>query len=105
MYNIPIKVEAKDGDHSDPLSVYYDGPFIPIPYSNPDEAEWKDWYTVLEDYVDGRSGVGFVRDDKAGTVRGGGYDLKGFWEGEIRCGVESLGIRPVGWDEGSMDVA
>jgi CDK-activating kinase assembly factor MAT1 len=49
----------------------------------------------LDDYVDGRSGVLFVKEDKGGVVRGGGFDLKGFWEMEIRAGLEGLGVRPM----------
>ncbi|KAK8844141.1 CDK-activating kinase assembly factor MAT1 [Kwoniella newhampshirensis] len=89
---------SMDGDDEElhtPLSPSYKGPFVPIPYSNPDQAVWKGWYNVKEDYVDRRSGVIFVREDKEGTVRGGGWDLAQFWEMEVRCAVEGLGIEPL----------
>jgi CDK-activating kinase assembly factor MAT1 len=99
IYNIPLPTtQASTGDHSDPLSVHYDGPYIPIPYSNPDEAVWQDWVELLDDYVDGRSGVLFVKEDRGGVVRGGGYDLREFWTNEVRSGVEGLGARPIAWE-------
>ena len=45
--------------------------------------------------MDGRSGVLWVKEDKEGKVRGGGYDLRMFWEMEIRCAVESLAVDPL----------
>ncbi|WRT69273.1 CDK-activating kinase assembly factor MAT1 [Kwoniella shivajii] len=78
-----------------PLSPSYNGPFIPIPYSDPNQARYKEWYEIKDDYMDGRSGVVFVKDDKEGKVRGGGWDLNLFWEMEVRSAVESLGVEPL----------
>ena len=33
--------------------------------------------------------------NKDGRYRGGGFDLRQFWEMEIRSAVESLGIEPL----------
>ncbi|WWD21199.1 CDK-activating kinase assembly factor MAT1 [Kwoniella shandongensis] len=85
----------EDDEVHTPLSPNYKGPFVPIPYSDPDKAAWKGWYDIHEEYVDRRSGVIFVKEDKEGKVRGGGWDLKEFWEMEIRSAVEGLGIEPL----------
>jgi CDK-activating kinase assembly factor MAT1 len=79
-------------DITDPLDPGYHGPFVPIPFSDPDKAIWKNWYSLKPDYVDGRPGVLAVKDDKEGIVRGGGFDLNLFWEMEIRSAVEGLAI-------------
>ncbi|CAD6574226.1 MAG: TFIIH/NER complex subunit [Tremellales sp. Tagirdzhanova-0007] len=60
--NLPLSTEV---DHS-PLSPSYAGPYVAIPYSDPDLAAWKKWYEMKEDYVDGRSGVIWVKEDKEG---------------------------------------
>ena len=49
----------------------------------------------MDDYVDGRKGVMDVKKDKEGKFRGGGFDLKLFWEMEVRSAVESLGVEPL----------
>jgi len=82
-------------ESQDPLSASYTGPFVPIPYSDPTKAAWTTWYTRKEDYVDGRQGVLFVKEDKEGRVRGGGFDLGLFWEMEVRSAVEGLAIEPL----------
>jgi CDK-activating kinase assembly factor MAT1 len=82
-------------DTDDPLSVHYNGPFVPFAYSDPSKAEWSEWYDLLDDYVDGRKGVMDVKKDKEGKFRGGGFDLKLFWEMEVRSAVESLGVEPL----------
>ncbi|WVQ74458.1 CDK-activating kinase assembly factor MAT1 [Cryptococcus sp. DSM 104548] len=83
-----------DIQHS-PLSPSYNGPYVPIPYSDPDQAPWVDWYDLQSGYVDRRSRVMFIKEDKEGKVRGGGYDLNLFWEMEIRSAVEALGVEPL----------
>lgn len=56
---------------------------------------------IKEDYIDGRSGVSFVKEDKEGKVRGGGFELRTFWEMEIRSAIEGLGVEPLGdWGGG-----
>ncbi len=50
---------------------------------------------MKEDYVDGRSGTIWVKEDKEGKVRGGGYELRTFWGMEIRSAVEGLGVEPL----------
>ena len=89
-----IPPKEDEGIHT-PLSPSYSGPFVPIPYSDPNQAEWADWYRPKEDYVDGRSSVIWAREDKEGKVRPGGWDLGLFWEMEIRAAVEGLGIKPI----------
>ncbi|RSH95071.1 TFIIH/NER complex subunit [Saitozyma podzolica] len=89
-----IPTKEDEGIHT-PLSPSYAGPFVPIPYSDPSQAEWVDWYRPKEDYVDGRSGVIWAKEDKEGKVRPGGWDLGLFWEMEIRAAVEGLGIEPI----------
>lgn len=84
--------EDNSNDITDPLDPGYHGPFVPIPFQDPDQAIWKDWYTLKDDYADGRPGVLAVKEDKDGKVRGGGYDLKEFWEMEIRSAVEGLAV-------------
>lgn len=84
----------EDVSHS-PLSPSYNGPFIPIPYSDPDTAPWAGWYEAKGEYVDRRSGVMFIREDREERVRGGGYDLQLFWEMEVRSAVEALGVEPL----------
>ena len=59
---------------------------------------------MKEDYLDGRSGVIWTKEDKDGTVRGGGYDLKLFWEMEVRCAVEALGVEPLGKKGQDLDL-
>ena len=98
--NLPLSTEV---DHS-PLSPSYAGPYVAIPYSDPDLAAWKKWYEMKEDYVDGRSGVIWVKEDKEGKVRGGGYDLNLFWEMEVRCAVEALGVKPIGEKGDDLDL-
>ncbi|OXG98333.1 CDK-activating kinase assembly factor MAT1, partial [Cryptococcus neoformans A1-35-8] len=83
-----------DTQHS-PLSPSYNGPYVPIPYSDPDHASWVDWYDRQPEYVDRRSRVMFIREDKEGKVRGGGYDLNLFWEMEVRSAVEAVGVEPL----------
>lgn len=82
-------------DDPDPLSAGYNGPYVPMPYSDPEQAAWTHWYDLKPDYVDGREGVWSVKEDKEGKVRGGGFDLNLFWEMEIRSAVEGLGIEPL----------
>lgn len=84
-----------DQDDPDPLSAGYNGPYVAIPYSDPAHAAWTGWYDLKPDYVDGREGVWFVKEDKEGKVRGGGYDLSLFWEMEVRSAVEGLGLEPM----------
>lgn len=79
----------------DPLSSGYSGPYVPIPYSDPAQAAWTNWYDLKPDYADGREGVWAVKEDKEGKVRGGAFDLGLFWEMEIRSAVEGLGIEPM----------
>ena len=86
--------DTADEDVS-PLSAAYKGPYVPMPFSDVDAAPWKAWYELADDYVDGRTGVAYIRDDKDGKVRGGGFDLGLFWEMEIRSAVESLGVEPL----------
>ncbi|WWC63827.1 CDK-activating kinase assembly factor MAT1 [Kwoniella dejecticola CBS 10117] len=81
-----------------PTSPSYHGPFVPIPYSDPTTLPQYGWYEMKEgDYVDGRSGVQFVLDESKNgeKVRGGGWDLRLFWEMEVRCAVEGLGVEPL----------
>jgi len=95
-YNsLPTSASGPDTDHT-PLSPSYSGPIVAIPYSDPEEAEWRGWYEMKEDYVDGRSGVNWVKEDREGKVRGGGFEVFTFWEMEIRCAVEGLGVKPLG---------
>lgn len=86
----------KQGDtpHS-PNSPSYHGPYVPIPYSDPDEAGWSRWYDLKEDYADGRRDVISARGEKERVMRAGGYDLGLFWEMEVRSAVESLSIEPL----------
>ncbi|OCF78845.1 CDK-activating kinase assembly factor MAT1 [Kwoniella mangroviensis CBS 8886] len=81
--------------HLSPLSPNYNGPFVPIPYSDPDTAHYNQWYElkVDGDYVDGRLGVIFAKTDE--RVRGGGWDLGLFWKMEIRAAVEAVGVEPL----------
>lgn len=79
----------------DPLAADYSGPYVAIPYSDPSEAIWTNWYDLKPDYTDGREGVWAIKEDKEGKVRGGGFDLSLFWEMEIRSAVEGLGIEPL----------
>lgn len=83
-----------DKDHP-PTSPSYAGPYVPIPYADPDLLPWSHWYEMKEDYVDGRSGVVWAKEDRDKKVRGGGWDLHTFWEMEIRGAVEGLGIEPL----------
>ncbi|ODN97318.1 CDK-activating kinase assembly factor MAT1 [Cryptococcus wingfieldii CBS 7118] len=83
-----------DTQHS-PLSPSYNGPYVPIPYSDPDHASWVNWYDPQPEYVDRRSRVMFMKEDKEGKVRGGGYDLNLFWEMEVRSAVEAVGVEPL----------
>lgn len=45
--------------------------------------------------MDGRQGVQDAKRDKDGKYRGGGFDLKLFWEMEVRAAVEGLCIEPL----------
>ncbi|KAL1409045.1 TFIIH/NER complex subunit [Vanrija albida] len=83
-----------DTEHS-PTSPSYAGPYVPIPYSDPDKADYTHWYDAKDSYADGRSGVIWAKEDREGKVRGGGWDLQLFWEMEIRSAVESLSIEPL----------
>ena len=78
-----------------PGSPNYEGPYVPFAYSDPDAAMWTRWYTLLDDYVDGRKGVLDAKKDKDGRYRGGGFDVKAFWEMEIRAATEGLGVEPI----------
>ncbi|KAK4689893.1 CDK-activating kinase assembly factor MAT1, partial [Tremellales sp. Uapishka_1] len=92
LYNaLPASSTADEAIHT-PLSPSYTGPFVPIPYSDPDQGKW---YELKEDYVDGRANVLWVKDDKEGKVRGGAWDISEFWEGELRRATEGLGIEPL----------
>ncbi|WVR08880.1 CDK-activating kinase assembly factor MAT1 [Kwoniella sp. DSM 27419] len=94
----PSLLSTADNDADEvhtPLSPSYAGPFVPIPYSAPEDAAYNGWYELQDGYMDGRAGVTFVRENKEGKVRGGGWDLGLFWEMEIRSAVESVGIEPL----------
>lgn len=88
------KDEAKEENTTDPLADDYTGPYVAIPY-NPPEGGYRDWYSPKEEYVDGRSWVVWVKEDREGKVRGGGWDLKTFWNNEVEAGVISLGLEPL----------
>jgi CDK-activating kinase assembly factor MAT1 len=85
---------AREENTTDPLKEDYTGAYVPIPY-NPPVGGYRDWFTPKADYIDGRSWVVWVNEDREGKVRGGGWDLKGFWRGEIEAGVMSLGEEPL----------
>jgi CDK-activating kinase assembly factor MAT1 len=87
--------EGKVENTTDPLGMDYTGPWVEIPYSNPDELEYKRWAKVKGDYVDTRSIVRWVKEDGVKHVRGGGWDLGLFWEGEVETAVMSLGVQPL----------
>lgn len=78
-----------------PTSPSYAGPYVAIPYSDPEKAEYTHWYDAKDSYVDGRSGVIWAKEDREGKVRGGGWDLQLFWEVEVRTAVEALSIEPL----------
>jgi CDK-activating kinase assembly factor MAT1 len=86
--------ELDDRPHA-PTSPSYSGPYVAIPYDNPDEAAWSSWYTPKEEYSDGRSGVVWAREDREQKVRGGGWDVNLFWEMEVRSAVEALSLEPL----------
>ncbi|WWC91002.1 CDK-activating kinase assembly factor MAT1 [Kwoniella dendrophila CBS 6074] len=88
----------EDNIQHSPLSPSYNGPFIPIPYSNPETNQYNQWFEIQQlqgYYLDSRSQVNFVKDDKDEKIRGGGWDLNLFWEMEIREAVQGLGIEPL----------
>jgi CDK-activating kinase assembly factor MAT1 len=87
--------EGKEENTTDPLGMDYTGPWVEIPYSNPDELEYKKWAQVRADYVDARSIVRWVKEDGGRNVRGGGWDLELFWQGEVEAAVMSLGVQPL----------
>ncbi|WVQ81334.1 CDK-activating kinase assembly factor MAT1 [Cryptococcus sp. DSM 104549] len=91
-------LQQADGENKvkhSPLSPSYDGPYVAIPYSDPDTVPSRSWYELQGDYVDGRPGVIFAREDREHKVRGGGWDLELFWEMEIRSAVEGLAVEPL----------
>ena len=93
--NLPLQtINAGDTDHP-PSSPSYSGPFVAYPYSDPDDAVWRKWYTLKDDYIDKRPGVLDVKKDKDRRFGAGGYDFALYWETEIRSAVESLGIIPL----------
>lgn len=75
-----------------PTSPSYDGPFIPFAVSDPDQQVWVKWCDPLDNYMDDRPGTIRAKRDHEGRFRGGGYDLKEYWETEIRAAVEGLGV-------------
>lgn len=87
---------AKDeGTAHSPNSPAYAGPYVAIPYNDPDEAPWARWYDLRDEYADGRAGVVKAREDREKKFRAGGWDLNQFWEMEVRCAIESLCIEPL----------
>ncbi|TXT10736.1 hypothetical protein VHUM_02241 [Vanrija humicola] len=78
-----------------PTSPSYAGPYVAIPYSDPEKAEYTHWYDAKDSYVDGRSGVIWAKEDREGRVRGGAWDLHLFWDMEVRSAVEALSIEPL----------
>ncbi len=78
-----------------PSSPSYSGPYVAYTVSDPDKAIWKDWFVLLDDYSDARSGSLAAKRDVKGDYRGGGYDLRQYWEMEVRAAVEGLGIDPL----------
>ncbi|BEI85926.1 hypothetical protein CcaverHIS002_0602130 [Cutaneotrichosporon cavernicola] len=87
---------AKDeGPAHSPNSPAYAGPYVPIPYNDPDTAPWAEWYNLRDEYADGRAGVVKAREDKEKTYRAGGWDVREYWELEVRCAIESLCIEPL----------
>jgi CDK-activating kinase assembly factor MAT1 len=78
-----------------PTSPAYAGPYVAIPYDDPDTAPERGWYTLKNDYADGRSGVVWAKEDREGRVRGGGWDINLFWEMEVRSSVEALSLEPL----------
>lgn len=91
LYNVK---DVDETPHS-PNSPSYAGPYVPIPYSDPDEAEWSHWYNLKDNYADGRAGVVWAKEDREGAVRGGGWDISLFWEMEVRSAVEALSLEPL----------
>jgi CDK-activating kinase assembly factor MAT1 len=94
---LPTQSEAAkvDDTEREPTSPSYAGPFVPFAVSDPDKAIWKGWYTLLDDYSDARSGSLQAKRDHNNMYRGGGFDLKQYWEMEIRAAIEGLGIDPM----------
>lgn len=86
--------DVDETPHS-PNSPSYAGPYVPIPYDDPDAADWAGWYTLKDDYSDGRAGVVWAKEDRENRVRGGGWDLKLFWEMEVRSALEALSLEPL----------
>ncbi|GMK58303.1 hypothetical protein CspeluHIS016_0503350 [Cutaneotrichosporon spelunceum] len=87
---------AKDeGPAHSPNSPAYAGPYVPIPYDDPDTAPWASWYGLREEYADGRAGVVKAREDKEKAYRAGGWDVREYWELEVRSAIESLCIEPL----------
>jgi len=86
--------QVDDRPHA-PTSPAYAGPYVAIPYDNPDDAPWNSWYDLKSEYADGRSGVVWAKEDREGKVRGGGWDLNLFWEMEVRSAVEALTLEPL----------
>ncbi|KAL7421031.1 TFIIH/NER complex subunit [Cryptotrichosporon argae] len=89
----PSLVVAPTDDDSvtDPTDPRYVGEYVPLPYA--DEA-WRKWTTATREtqFVDGRSGVTWAKEDRDGKVRAGGWDLPLFWEMEVRAAVEALAV-------------
>jgi CDK-activating kinase assembly factor MAT1 len=87
---------AKDeGPAHSPNSPAYAGPYVPIPYNDPDTAPWAEWYSLSDEYADGRAGVVKAREDRNKIYRAGGWDVREYWELEVRCAIESLCIEPL----------
>ena len=78
---------------TDPLGMDYTGPWVEIPYSDPDQLAYTHWAHIREDYVDPRSTVRWAKEE--GAVRGGAWDLQLFWKGEVETAVMSLGVQPL----------
>lgn len=84
-----------EGTAHSPNSPAYAGPYVAIPYNDPDKAPWGQWYDLRDEYADGRAGVVKAREDREKKFRAGGWDVHQFWEMEIRCAIESLCIEPL----------
>ncbi|CAK9779453.1 CDK-activating kinase assembly factor [Cutaneotrichosporon oleaginosum] len=84
-----------DGPVHSPNSPAYAGPYVPIPYNDPDKAPWAEWYVLKDAYADGRAGVVKAREDRDKIYRAGGWDVREYWEYEVRCAIESLCIEPL----------
>lgn len=88
-------LKKKDEAPHTPNSPAYHGPYVPIPYADPDSAAWSHWYSVKDDYADGRRDVISARGEMERVMRAGGYDLGVFWEMEVRSAIDSLSIEPL----------